>query len=213
MTGAQLQTRLAYRLGENAAPSDSNTKTQRYWWLTEGLYNIARRRNWWWLEATNTTNTNTGSTTGYAEPTDLKEFIEFYISNIYYDQVPYTDRRIYTGTSAIVSIPVTIRAYKYYRYNGRYYLIPADGADAAVHNIHYYKRPTAITADTDTLIFPEEYSEALLAYAEAKYWLSITQQAKAVVPFQQFEEVVSQMNTEQESRGGKMSIMDPEGAY
>ena len=51
-------------------------------------------RNWWWLEASDTNNTNTGSTSGYDEPDDLKEFIELKIDNIYYEQIPYKNHQI-----------------------------------------------------------------------------------------------------------------------
>ena len=51
-TGTNLSTQLAYRLGETAATSDSNTKAQRYQWLTDGYFELSRRKNWWWQEAT-----------------------------------------------------------------------------------------------------------------------------------------------------------------
>lgn len=199
--GSDLQLRLAYRLGESAAVSDATSKAQRYSWLTDGYNNISRRRNWWWQEASDTANTNTGSTTGYPEPSLLKEFIELKISNVYYDQIPYQDNRIYTNTLGVVALPSLRRNFKFYRFGGRYYLIPTDGADAATHNIKYYKRVSAITQDSDTLLLPDEYAEAVVAFAEGRYWMSITQQVKSVGPFQEFEEIVSEMNNEQGRRG------------
>lgn len=214
-TGANLSTQLAYRLGETAATSDSNTKAQRYQWLTDGYFELSRRKNWWWQEATSTTNTSTGSTTGYAEPTDLKEFIELKINNIFYSQIPYTDNRVYINSLGVVTLPTIRRSYKYYRYAGRYYLIPTDGNDSAIHYIKYYKRVSAITSDSDTVLIPDEYANCILAYAEARYWLSITQQAKAQTPLQEFEQIVQQMMEEHNRRGwgssGQM-IMDPEDA-
>jgi len=215
MTGADLQLELAYRLGESSVPSDAAIKAQRYKWLTKGYFNISRRRNWWWQEASSTTNVNTGSTSGYPEPADLKEFIELKINNIYYDQIPYPDNRIYQGTSAVVSLPTLRRSFIYYRFAGKYYLIPTDSADGAVHNIKYWKRVSAITADSDAILIPDEYSEALTAYAEGEYWMSITQQAKAMAPFQLFEEIVQQMQEEHSRRGwgaSGFSILDPEDA-
>lgn len=213
MTGAQLQAKLAYRLGETSAPSDSTTKTIRYDWLSEGYFELSRGRNWWWQEATDTTNTNTGSTTGYAEPTDLKEFIELKISDIYYNQIPYKDHQIYESSTGVVQLPSLRRHYLFYRYGGRYYLVPEDGKDAATHSIKYYKRVTAIDDDADTLLIPDEYVGGIVAYAEARYWLSITQQAKAQLPFQEFESVKGDMITEQGRRGSGFSgfgMRDPE---
>lgn len=214
-TVSELQTQLAYRLGETSAPSDSTTKAQRLEWLNQGYFLISRRRNWWWQEASSTANTNTGATS-YSEPSDLKEFIELKISDVYYDQVPYKQSRNYIGTTAVVTLPTLRRSYKFYRYGGSYYLIPTDGNDGATHYIKYYKRVTKRTSDSDTFLIPDEYLEALVAYAEARYWESITQQAKAVVPFQEFEEIVKEMEREQGRRGtgwAGFGITDPEDGF
>ena len=42
-----------------------------------------------------------------------------------------------------------------------------------VYNIHFfaYNRPTALSADTDTVLFPEQYKPVLLA--RARYYLFI----------------------------------------
>lgn len=209
---SDLQTSLAYRLGETSAPSDSTTKSLRLEWINQGYLTTARRKNWWWLEAANTSNTNTGSTTGYSEPTDLKAWKELYIGNIYYDEIPEEDRRIYTGTSAVVSIPTTIRSFKFYRYGGKYYLIPTDGAGGETHNIKYYKRVSKV-ADGGTFLIPDEYLECIVAFAEARYWMSITQQAKAAAPYQEFEEIVQEMAREHSRRSSGsygFSIHDPD---
>lgn len=209
LTTTDLQTSLAYRLGETAAPSDATTKALRLEWMNQGYMTIARRRNWWFLEASSTANTNTGSTTGYAEPTDLKQFIELKINDVFFDRVPYVQNRTYEGTGAIVSLPTLRQSYKYYRYGGRYYLIPVDDGDAAIHYIKYYKRVTK-RVDGETFLIPDEYLEALIAFAEARYWMSITQQAKAVVPFQEFEEIVREMEKEHSRRTQGDSIQDPD---
>lgn len=214
-TGANLQTMLSYRLGETSSPSDSTTKAIRYSWLTDAYFNVGRRKNWWWQEASNTSNTNTGAAS-YTEPTDLKEFIELKINDIFYDQIPYNDNRIYRNTLGVVTLPTVRRSYKYYRYGGSYFLIPVDGADAAVHYIKYYKRLSVIDEDADAILMPDEYREALVAYAEARYWMSITQQAKASVPFQEFEAVVQEMTREHNNRGSgstDFGILDPSDAY
>lgn len=211
--GSDLQLALAYRLGETSAPSDSNTKNQRFDWLTRGYFNISRRKNWWWQEATSTSNTNTGSTTGYAEPSDLKEFIELKISDIYYTQIPYKSNESFQGTAAVVTLPSLKRHFKYYRYAGRYYLIPEDGNDAATHTIKYYKRVTAIDDNADSILLPDEYAEALVAFAEGRYWMSITQQTKSVAPFQEYEEIVNEMTREHNRRGwgsAGFNVKEPE---
>jgi hypothetical protein len=213
LTVANLQSALAYRLGETSAPSDSTTKAQRLEWMNQGYFKVARQRNWWWLEAVNTSNTNTGSTTGYAEPTDLKAFKELKIDTIFYDEVPYEQNRIYTGASAVVSIPQTIRAFKYYRFGGRYYLVPLDGNDSTAHTIHYYKRVSKNTGDSDTWLIPDEYLDILPAYAEQRYWQSITQIDKASVASQEVDEILAEMVKEQGRRAPLSGILEPEQAW
>lgn len=205
LTVDNLQTQLAYRLGESSAPaSTSTTYAQRLEWLNLGYFDISRRRNWWWQEATSTANTNTGATS-YSEPSDLKEFIELKIDDIFFDQVPYIKNRVYTGTSAIVSLPTVRRSHKFYRFGGSYYLVPIDSADGEIHNIKYYKRITKRSSSSDTFLIPDEYLEALVAFAEARYWMSITQQFKAQAPFQEYEQVVQQMTQEHNMRGAGWS--------
>lgn len=213
LTTADLQTSLAYRLGETSSPSDSTTKALRLEWLNQGYFTLSRRKNWWWLEASSTANTNTGSTTGYAEPSDLKAFKELKISDVFYDEIPYEDNRIHTGSSAVVSIPYVTRSFKFYRFAGRYYLVPVDGNDSAIHYIKYYKRLTAKVADGGTFLIPDEYLEAIVAFAEARYWMSITQQAKAAAPYAEFEEIAQEMAREHSRRSSGsvgFSINDPD---
>lgn len=212
LTTSDLQTSLAYRLGETSAPNDSTTKSLRLEWINQAYLTLCRRKNWWFIEATSALNTNTGSTTGYSEPTDLKAFRELLIGNIYYDEIPYEDNRIYTGTSTIVAIPSTIRSFKFYRFGGKYYLIPTDSGDGTTHSIKYYKRVSKV-ADGGTFLIPDEYLEALVAFAEARYWMSITQQAKAAAPYQEFEEIYQEMAREHSRRSSGsygFSIHDPD---
>ena len=213
LTTNDLHTALAYRLGETSTPNDSTTKAIRLEWMNQGYFNLARRRNWWWLEATDTTNTNTGSTSGYTEPTGLKEFIELKVGDGYYDQIPYKSNRL--GSTSVVTLPKFRLAKQFYRFGGKYFFTETDNADGTVHTIKFYKRVIK-TADGGTFLVPDEYLEALVAYAEARYWLSITQQAKAVVPFQEYEEMFAEMNREQNRRGTGWSgfgIGEPEDQF
>lgn len=197
---SDLQTSLAYRLGETSAPSDSTTKAIRLEWMNDGYFTLTRRRFWWFLQASSTANTNTASTTGYAEPTDLREFIELKIGDVFYDQVPYTQNRNYNGTMPLVTLPSIQTSYNFYRFGGRYYFTVTDAGDALTHQIKYYKRVSKV-ADGGSFLLPDEFTPALTAYAEARYWLSITQQAKASAPFQEFEEIYQEMARENSRRG------------
>lgn len=211
-TTTELQTQLAYRLGETSSPNDSTTLALRLEWLNQGYLTTCRRKDWWFLEATDTSNTNTGSTTGYNLPTDYKKTKQLKIGNIYYDQIPFEDNRIYQGTGVIVTLPTIIKSYKFYTYAGKYYLIPIDSADSTIHTHSYYKHVAKI-ASGGTFLMPDEYLEGIVAFAEARYWMSITQQAKAAAPYQEFEEMVQEMSREHSRRSSGSSgfnIGEPE---
>lgn len=114
----------------------------------------------------------------------------------------------------MVSLPTVFRSYKYYRWGGKYYLLPADSADATAHTIHYYKRVSKVATGA-TFLIPDEFLEILVAYAEARYWTSITQQAKAGLPFQEYDDILKDMTTEQGRRSTGSSgfhMKDPEDA-
>lgn len=215
-TTENFHTNLAYRLGENASPSDSTTKATRLLWGNQGYLTIARRRYWWWQQATSTANTNTGSTSGYTEPTDLKEFIQLSIGDTYYDQIPFIRGRNYDGTSPLVTLPTLRTSYQFYRWGGSYFFTVTDNADGSTHTIKYIKRVSAVT-DGGTFLVPDDYAPAIEAYAEARYWMSITQQAKAGAPFTEFEEIVKEMEREQSRRGTGWSagfgITSPEDQF
>jgi hypothetical protein len=216
LTTTDLQLSLAYKLGETSSPSDSTTINQRLEWMNQAYFSIARRKNWWWLEASDSSNTNTGSTTGYSEPTDLKEFIELQVDSHYYDEIPYIDNRLLYGNGTVVAPSFARSAKQYYRFGGKYYFLQTDDADASTHLIKYYKR-IAKVASGATFLIPDEFLEALVCYAEGMYWMSITQQIKAQVPFQLFEEIVKEMTNEHNRRGAShkatSSIREPEDAY
>lgn len=209
-----VQTMLAYRLGETSSPGDSTTLAQRRQWINDAYMDLASRRNWWWLEASDSSNTNTASTTGYPEPSDLKEFIELKVGSIYYDQIPYRQNR--DNATTLVTLPSLITQKQYYRFGGRYYFVVTDAGDATAHDIKYYKRVTPVVAG-GTFLIPDEYIDMLAAFAEARYWLSIFQQTKAVAPMQQYEDKLKLMAIEQGRRGYShkqmTDVRDPEDAY
>ncbi len=50
VTAAQLQTQLAYRLGENSAPSDTSEKARRLSYLNDGLRAVYKEQYYWFTE-------------------------------------------------------------------------------------------------------------------------------------------------------------------
>lgn len=50
VTTAQLQTQLAYRLGENSAPGDANELARRLSFLNDGLRGVYKEQYYWFTE-------------------------------------------------------------------------------------------------------------------------------------------------------------------
>lgn len=214
MTANDLQTELAYRLGETSAPSDSTTYAVRLSWLNKAYFDIARRFNWWWQEGASTATTTTSLS--YALPTDFKIFHPknpVKIEDEWRIIVPFSDLQIYDGLSSVVQLPINQASHKAYIYSDSIYFIESSMTAGQTITMYYYKRVTKLTDTDDTTLIPDEYLEALLAFGEARYWMSITQQAKAVAPFQEYEQIVQQMEEEQGRRGwtnGSNAILDPD---
>lgn len=213
---SDLQTNLAYRLGETAAPSDSTTTALRLEWINMAYFDIARRLTWWWQEAAATTTTTTALS--YELPTDFKMFHEknpVKIEDEWRIIVPFADLQFKDGLSNIVQLPQFSNSKNAYIYGNSIYFIQDSMTAGETITMYYYKRVTKRTSSSDTFLIPDEYLEALTAFAEARYWMSITQQAKAVAPFQEFEQIVQQMTEEQGRRGSGLgnAILDPDDLF
>jgi len=111
------------------------------------------------FEATHWTQTMTSGTASYAEPDDLWQLQNLWMSGqtVPLEQIPYERLQRQTGTTSTPSY--------FARFNGSIYLSPSP--DGGVLNMLYWARPTKLTATTDTMpgggVFDEAAVEALAA--------------------------------------------------
>lgn len=78
-TEAQLQTQLAYRLGENSSPNDSNEKARRRAYFNDALR--ATYRDWYyWFDQTIGSDTTVANQEQYTLPSDFRDMIELRIN-------------------------------------------------------------------------------------------------------------------------------------
>lgn len=127
-TVANLHTRLAYRLGESSAPSDSTEKNKRLSWYAEGYRDLSGRQ-YWWFNIQKTTTATIANQKGYTLPTDLRQPIELRIDGFLYEPVEYDEVYIkYESPTTIVTLPQFRKANKYYILGGKYYVIPTPDA-------------------------------------------------------------------------------------
>lgn len=75
VTTAQLQTQLAYRLGENSTPNDVNEKARRLSFLNDGLRAVYKEQYFWFTE-TQGSDTTVLSQETYTLPSTVRDLIE-----------------------------------------------------------------------------------------------------------------------------------------
>ena len=200
-TVLDLHTSLAYRLGENSAPSDATEKAKRLSWFNEGYRDLMKREFWWFSRKTDTEST-VEDQQAYSMPADFRKFIEMRVDDYLYSEIPYDE--VYSkldSPSRIVSLPQYSEPNRFYIKASSYYLDPTPSADGTDNiDLYYYYFPTALTSDSDVTIIPDLYVDLLVAYAEGRYWSSITQRGKASDGFSEFEQIVSQMTRENNSQ-------------
>ena len=74
-TLSDIKERLAYRLGENSTPSDSNENARRNSFINEGHRKVCNDRRWWFLQK-RASDTSVDGQEIYTLPTDYVDMIE-----------------------------------------------------------------------------------------------------------------------------------------
>lgn len=77
---------------------------------------------------------------------------------------------------------------------------PATGTITYVRNnfeLWYFYEPTAPTADASSIIIPDRFMNALVAYAEGRYWSMAHKRAKSADAFAEFENWMDKMRREE----------------
>lgn len=200
-TVSDLHLSLAYRLGENSSPSDETEKAKRLSWFNEGYRDLLKRQYWWFATKVSTDST-VADQQSYDLPTDFRHFIEMRVDDYLYDEIPYDEVYVKLDSpSRIVSLPQYSEPNRFYIKASKYYLDPTPDTSTADNiDLFYYYYPPALSADSDTTIIPDLYVDLLVAYAEGRYWSSITQRGKASDGFAEFEQIISQLVKENNSQ-------------
>lgn len=77
---------------------------------------------------------------------------------------------------------------------------PATGTITYVRNnfeLWYYYEPTMPTADASGIVIPDKFMNALVAYAEGRYWSMAHKRAKSADAFAEFESWLDRMRREE----------------
>ena len=191
-----LRTSLAYRLGEDSDPSDANEKSRRNSFINEAYRDVMRRHYWWFTETTDTFNSvaNQASYTfgsgGVAS--DIRFILELRFQDVIYRQITQTD------AMASYNIPYNNASQSYFIFNGAIYPVPpftssvTDGV-----SIKYYKYHTELSADANTILIPDIFSDCLVTYAYARMMQGEGERGSAQDAMEEYKEVLNTMNEEQ----------------
>lgn len=214
-TLGNILTSLAYRLGEDSSPNDTNENARRISFINEAYRLVMIKHRWWFTEALDTFDSIASKefyTSTDGVPTDIREIIELRFQDVVYKQI--------TQLQATNSYTLPYKNYvqSFFWFNNNIYPVPA--FSSSVVNgiaIKYYKKHTQLTATTDTILIPEDFSDILVAYAEARVSKIDSERGTASDAFDEFNEILGIMKEEHNkylfSMKGSGSATELVGAY
>ena len=195
-TLTQILTKISYRIGEDSAPSGTE-KTRRIQFINEAGKSIVRKHYWWWTEGSTSFNsvadqTSYGTADGF--PSDLRgtSILELRYSGTLYN--PTTQTTAFSLTNSTYSG----LSQEYFLFNNSLYPVPVFGASTTnAVTMKYYKTWTALSADSDVCMIPDDFSDILVAFALARVHNISGKRGSAADAFDEFNEIYKEMSMEQ----------------
>lgn len=220
MTAIQIQTfsDLLADLSEKVGETTANTSNERKRKLNSAYQFIGNKRPWWWLETASTTTSTTELS--YALPTDFKAFHPrnpVKVGTSWRNIIPFSSKQIWDGTTGVVQLPQYSNKNVAYVYGSTIYFVQSSMTAGQTITMYYYKRITALDADSDEPFMPDEFREMISLYAAGM--LLKSQGGKESVEgndyLQLFDVYLKDMEKEDDNRrkyGVKRRALDPEEA-
>lgn len=195
-TLTNLQTSLAYRLDEDSVPNSTSAEyKKRLSFINEAYRDIVRRHTWWFTETTGqfTTVANQASY-GSADgvPTDIRAILELRFQNKLYTPITQSE-----GMGAM-TLPYSNYSESYFEFGGKIYFVPPIGSSVTNGvTLKYYKSHTDLATGTDTIIIPDIFSDALVAYPYARTIGKESERGSAGDGYAEYTEILKIMTEEQ----------------
>lgn len=182
---------LAYRLGEDSSPTNTNEKARRVRYINEGYRKVVERMPFWFTEETYTTSSVADDPT-YSLPTDYRDMVEVRVDNVLY--TPISHHKVfgmYDEDNQVFNYGDLITDKHWYIFDSLLYLVPAP-ASSGTNNIElkYYRYPTEVTTGSGTFIIPDLYIGALSAYAYARKNQYKGKRGEAADGFAEFSDIL-----------------------
>lgn len=187
---------LAYRLGEDSAPSGVEA-AKRLSFINQAYRAIIRAHYWWFTESTaqfNSVANQESYSSAHGFPSDIRGSA---ILEVRYDGTLWTP---ITQTDAFKNLSSTYTNYSesYFIFNDALYPVPRFSASGTNNvKMKYYSLPAALTTGSDTIAIPDLYKDVLTAYAFARVCQIDSKRGSAADGFDEYNEILGQMKKEQ----------------
>lgn len=201
VTAAELQTRLAYRLGENSATSNANEKARRLSFLNEGLREIYKQGYFWFSQKTDTSLDTVATQETYTLPSNFRDIIEVRVDDKIAVAIPqheafgsYNYPPLYYQYNSLVQ--------KFYIFGDTdLHLLPVPSTSGTNNiSLRYYSYSTPMTGDASTTDIPDQYVDGLVAYAFGRVSQIDSERGSAADGFDEFTNTVRLMIQENMKR-------------
>jgi len=194
-------TSLAYRLGENSSPTDTNEKARRVRFIVQAYKDVLNRFPFWFTEESTSFNSvanQSAYTTAEGFPSDFRDMIELRVDDTLYTAIPQSKVfGLYDANENLFNYDSLVHSRHYYIFDGALYILP-ETASAGTNNItmKYYKWPTMPTVDASTFVIPDAFIECLSAYAYARISQIDDRRGDASDGFDEYNEILQRMIAE-----------------
>lgn len=195
-TLGSLLTSISLRLGEDSEPI-GNEKTRRIQFINEAGKSLVRKHYWWFTEESTTFDSIADSTT-YTQaqgfPSDLRgsSILELRINGTIYN--PALQSEVFSMTNSTYSG----LANKFFVFNKILNISPSYGTSTTdAIAIKYYKVWTALSADADVCIIPDDFADILVAFALGRIFTISGKRGSAADVYDEFNEIYKDMSSEQ----------------
>lgn len=191
----QLQTSLAYRMGEDQVPNSASEVARRKNFLNEGYNDIMRRHYWWFTESTGSFDSvalQESYSTADGIPDDIRSILELRFQGKLYNPITQSE-----GMGSM-STPYSNFSQSYFMFGGSIYFVPplASAVTDGV-TLKYYKTHTPLSADADVTLIPDNFVDALVSFAYARTNVVEGERGSASDGFSEYNEAVRILNEEQ----------------
>ena len=135
-TVADIQTDLAYRFGEDSAPSNAAESARRLSFISKGYLEIFKRDVFWWSEYTGSPILAVEGQETYDLPSDFRIMVELRVNGVLYTPLPQSEAMGgYSSPLDVFSLPYGQTNNHYWIYAGKLHIAPRTSANAAALSV------------------------------------------------------------------------------